>query len=70
MRVRLLKRAAGPMGNWPAGAEVELSEELARALVAGGYAEMLEPPAVEEARVEAPETAVGRRMRKTGRIGR
>lgn len=49
MRVRMVSLAAGPDGSWPPGSVLELPDDLARALVAGGYAvavgELVEPTA-------------------------
>ena len=74
MRVKLLKRMAGPDGNWPPGAVVELANEaFARLLVAGGFAEAVpEPgmetrptePAVETAARQPAERAVSKRGRR------
>ena len=62
VRVKLLTRMAGPAGNFPAGMEVMVAEDLAQSLVAGGFALRVDPPApvVEEAVVQAPEKAVTR----------
>ena len=63
VRVKLLTRMAGPAGNFPAGMEVMVAEDLAQSLVAGGFALRVDPPApaVEEAVVSPPERAVTRR---------
>lgn len=54
MKVRLVTLMAGPDGVVQAGSVLDLPADHGRALVEGGHAKM-----VEEARVEAPERAVG-----------
>jgi hypothetical protein len=49
MRVKLNRQISGSFGTFQAGAEVDLLEEHARPLVAGGYAEdLFAPPIVHE----------------------
>lgn len=60
--------AAGPGGVWPAGARVRVEEGVARAWIAGGFAEPVEKEKERRARVEegtreALEQAVGARER-------
>ena len=52
MKINLLRRIVGAAGNFDPG-EVELPDEMAKALLAGGYAQP-----VETAMIAAPETAV------------
>jgi len=42
VKVHLLKRVAGPEGNFASGSTIEVSEAQARALVAGGAAERID----------------------------
>ena len=76
MRVRMRTRLAGPSGTAEPGRVIDLPDALAKALVAGGSAELVEPPArdwagerqedVETAEVPASaERAVTRRARRT-----
>ncbi len=59
VKVHLLKRVAGPDGNWPAGSTIEVDQAQADALVAGGAAELIDSmvPFVAEADVKAPAEA-------------
>lgn len=41
VKVHLLKRAAGPSGNWGSGSTIEVSEAEAAGLVAAGAAERI-----------------------------
>jgi hypothetical protein len=43
MKLKLISRMAGPDGNFPPGSVLALDEKTGIALVAGGYAESLEP---------------------------
>jgi len=63
VKVHLLKRVAGPDGNFASGSTIEVSEAQAKALVAGGAAERIDkmqafvvaaPQATEEDRAEKP----------------
>lgn len=58
MRVKMLTTAAGPEGVFPAGQVVDVDEKLAKAFIAGGYAEVVDKPIVESAVIEPPEKAV------------
>ncbi len=59
MRVRMLATAAGPGGVFLAGQVVDIDPKLAKAFIAGGYAEAVDKPtAPESAAIEAPEKAV------------
>lgn len=59
MRVKMLTTAAGPDGVFLAGQVVDVDDRLAKAFIAGGYAEYLEEPKqVESTTLEAPEKAV------------
>lgn len=51
MRVRLLTTMAGPSGNHFAGSVVDLAEDQARDLIAGGYAVEI----VQETAAETPQ---------------
>jgi hypothetical protein len=53
----MLRLAAGPEGVWPAGTEVNVPDDLAKALLEGGYAEAVATER-ETAAVEPPEQAV------------
>ena len=44
MRVRPRNRAAGPEGNWAPGEIISVSEACGRAMIAGGYAELVKEP--------------------------
>lgn len=57
MKIRLLATMAGPGGTWNAGEIVVLDDDVARELVAAGYARPL-PAAPETAMVAPPEQAV------------
>ena len=60
--IRMKTTMAGPEGTAVSGATVTVSDELADALIRGGYAELMRPATVsvvETASVEAPEQAVG-----------
>lgn len=64
MRVQLLVRVAGPMGNYPPGARANIPDNIAKALIERGLATSLErpkPAPVEVAAVEPPEKAVARK---------
>ena len=65
-RVRLLKRMAGPEGNYGIGQIIDVSAERAEALVAGGFAEMVDAPApaLETATRKAPEKATAKRQKR------
>jgi hypothetical protein len=74
MRVKLRTIMAGPSGTFQPGQIADLHDDQAHALVAGGYADLVDdpvkatigPPPVEAAMLEeAPETAVTRRGRPT-----
>ena len=58
MRVKLLRQISGAEGSFLAGSEADLSENMATALVDGGYAERIGEPvnatAVEETAALAP----------------
>lgn len=54
MRINLLRRIVGAAGNFDPG-EVDISDDMAAALIAGGYALALP---VETTALVAPETAV------------
>ncbi len=62
MRVKMLATAAGPNGVFPAGQVVDVDEILAKAFIAGGYAESVDKatdkPGPESAAIEPPEKAV------------
>lgn len=67
VKVYLLKRLAGPSGNWPEGSTVEVSEAQAKVLVAVGAAELIAgmkpyvvaaPQAIEEPAKSKREMAV------------
>lgn len=64
MKIRLLTIMAGPAGTAQPGQVVEVSVAMGRELVAGRYAELVEP---ETATLEAPETAALRQGRPRGR---
>lgn len=55
MKIRLLANMAGPEGSYPAGAVVDLAEDQAADLIAGGYALAYQP--AEAAAVAPAETA-------------
>ena len=59
MRVRMRTRLAGPSGTAEPGRVIDLPDALAKALVAGGSAELVEPSASAQAgeRQEDVETA-------------
>jgi len=70
VKVRLLTLIAGPAGVFQPGAVVDVSEIMARELIAGRYAEAVEigrVPLVETAALEPPEAAVLRQGRSPGR---
>lgn len=59
MHVKMLTTAAGPDGVFPAGQVADIDEKLAKAFVAGGYAEAVDKPKTpESAAIEPPEKAV------------
>ena len=75
VKVHLLKRVAGPEGNFASGSTIDVSEAQAKALVAGGAAERLDkmqafvvaaPQATEEEGPEKPkrEKAIDRASTK------
>lgn len=41
VKIHLLKRVAGPEGNWPAGSTIEVDQAEADGLVAAGAAELI-----------------------------
>lgn len=43
MKIQLLKRMAGPEGNYPSGSVIDVKDNEAKGLVVGGYAISLEP---------------------------
>ena len=49
MKIKLLNACAGPEGAWPAGSKIDLPDDQAQPLVDGGYAELLDAPATQEA---------------------
>lgn len=58
VKVHLLKRVAGPEGNFPAGRTIEVSEADAKGLVAAGAAERIDkmqPYLSPESVVRSPE---------------
>ncbi len=59
VKVHLLKRVAGPSGNWGPGSTIEVAKAEADALVAAGAAELIDSmvPFVAEADVKAPAEA-------------
>ena len=71
MKIELITTYAGPRGTWTAGSTIDLPDEEAKELIAGGYASCVEvatstkvktvPDAeVETAVIEVPEKAVSR----------
>lgn len=66
MRIRMLATMAGPQGVYRPGDVLDVDETAGKSLVAGGYAELIGPPApVETAEepTERVEQAVGRPTR-------
>lgn len=55
MKVKMLKTAKGPTLDAPAGAIVEIADELAKAFVDGGIALAIDPPVEEIQPVETVE---------------
>lgn len=58
MKIKLLSRYASPIGNFAAGAELDVPEEEARQLLEGKYAEALEPFSEEEGPTELKDMTV------------
>jgi hypothetical protein len=67
MRVRMKTTAAGPGGAYMAGTMADVEPEQARAWVVNGYAEYVDPAPIEEAVIEAAETATIPRRKQRGR---
>jgi len=57
MRVKLITRYAGPLGNYGAGSEVEFEDDLALSLIQGGYATPVRSGDYETALQSGRETA-------------
>ncbi len=55
VKIHLLKRVAGPDGNWPAGSTIEVGQAQAKVLVDAGAAELIAgmQPYVSEAEAKA-----------------
>lgn len=69
MKIRMIRLAAGPMGVWPPGTEVELNDVFAVSLIQSGAA----VPVVgvyERAVVVQTEVRNGNRLETDGRPGR
>lgn len=65
MRVKFKSIVAGPEWSAQPGQIVDVTPKEARDFVAGGYAELVDPPADERAVLDhATETATSRRKRK------
>lgn len=64
VKIHLLKRVAGPSGNWGPGSTIDVDEATAKSLVAGGAAEridQMQPYVREEKRETATEKAASKR---------
>lgn len=73
MKIRMRTLAIGPCGRLDANHVYDLEEQQVRPLIDGGYAEevvgkvKIASPEIETAAFKgAPETAVGRRQRRSG----
>ena len=62
-RIRMNTRMAGPHGNAEPGQIIEVDAAVAADLIAGGFAEEVAGPAIEEAVIAPPEKAVARKRR-------
>jgi hypothetical protein len=58
-KVRMATIGAGPAGTWRPGDEVEVSDELAAQLTAGGYGTVVDPPSEDAPPEAAPPEAAG-----------
>jgi len=71
MRIKTLKRMSGPKGNFPAGAELDVSSGEAVALVNAGAAEYIRDVVVETATVDpVMETATIRTAKPKAKRGK
>ena len=60
MKIKMLTTAAGPDGVWPAGSVQDVSAKVAKAMVDGGFAKKVVPPAkTKAAAAKAPGDAGG-----------
>lgn len=70
MRIKMKSTMAGPDGNASPGQVIDVPDTEARALLAGGYAEAVDPPqesqtvAAQETATTPPPERAGRRRRK------
>lgn len=58
MAVKLLKRMAGPEGNYPPGPIVSYDEKEAAKLIKGGYAVAIDEPKIVEPQKEEPKKEI------------
>ena len=60
MAVKLLKRMAGPEGNYPPGSIVSYDEKEAAKLIKGGYAVAIDEPKIVEPQKEEPKKEINK----------
>lgn len=58
MAVKLLKRMAGPEGNYPPGSVIYCDEKRAAELIKGGYAVAIDEPKIVEPQKEEPKKEI------------
>ncbi len=58
MAVKLLKRMAGPEGNYPPGSVVPCGEKEAMQMIKGGYAVAIDEPKIAEPQKEEPKKEI------------